>query len=130
MIETEHRPHDYEVSGEIAPEVLSQRLLQLPEEIRAQEAVNQERLKDFRQAELDLDRVNAEEYMNARATDYTGADAKMIAVKKTQVQRAQVVIAESAYEAAGVVLNKLEREFVALRKVASIRSDDIRMAGK
>jgi len=96
-----------------------------PEEIRAEESSCQELLKRLRKAELDLDRNKAMIHMEARARGENSGDSRMIAVRDSGRWQDAVIEAESAYKAAEVILNKKEREFVSLRKVASIKTEEL-----
>lgn len=115
------------MSHEAGSEEITARLTELPALIYKREIRANLLSKKCSEAEAEYDRLFASTYQQLRLTVATSTDAKMGAEADPEVSAARTawILAESRYNAEAVKVRKLDNEFVALRKIASIRNEEI-----
>lgn len=82
------------------------------------------------QAELDFDREFARAFQIAKLEEKKDPEARQFAVTESLEFRQAKNSARIALGAAEVELRKAQNEFVSVRKIASIKNEEMRMAGQ
>ena len=110
---------------------ICERLQSLPEAIAVQEQVVIKATETLRFSELELDREYAKTFCEAKARDLKDAEAKQEATKIVidKGWRAARDYNEFRLMTEQVILRKLQNEFVSIRKIASMKNDELRMGG-
>lgn len=110
---------------------ICERLQSLPESIAIQEQQVIKATENMRLCELNSDREYAKAFCTAKAVDLKDSEAKQEAIKTLIEQgwRTSQNSSEIKLMAEQMILRKLQNEFVSIRKLASMKNDELRISG-